>query len=380
MVLDNMVNNKSQKKDLKQLKVALVCDWISDNGGAERVMLELHKMFPKAPIYTSQYDSRKVDWFKNAEVRTGWLQKFPISLKKFLPVFRAWYFSHLDLSEYDLIISDSGAEAKGVRFGPNTTHICICNAPTHYYWSRYEQYLQHPGFSRGSNWLAKFGLRILIRPLRHWDKKAAQRPTHLIAISSHIQAEIKKYYSRESSVIFPPVDTERFKDLKSKTKHGFVIVGRQTPYKRFDLAVLACSQLGVPLKVVGNGPENAHLKYISGPSVEFTGVVSEKVKKELIADARAFIFPGLDDFGIAPIEALAAGTPVIAFKGGGALEYVQPGINGLFFNKQSVESLKHVLHDFANHQFKTSMVKNSVKKFSNQSFADSIQAFIKDNV
>src|SRR3990167_6171988 len=164
-------------KDLPKLKIALVCDWLVGIGGAERVVLELHKMFPDAPIYTSQYDSKKIDWFKGADVRTTWLQRLPSSFKKFLPLFRAWSFSRLDLSNYDLVISAGGAEAKGVKTGPNTTHICYCFAPTHYYWSRYNEYIKHPGFGK-LNWLARIGLKVLVGPLRRWDKKAAGRPNY----------------------------------------------------------------------------------------------------------------------------------------------------------------------------------------------------------
>ena len=177
---------------MSQLKVAIVCDWLTGIGGAERVVLELHKLYPEAPIYTSQYTPSKIDWFDGVDVRTGWLQKLPPQLKKFLPVLRAWYFSHLDLSNYDLVLSASGAEAKGVTTGPNTVHVSYCHSPTHYYWQRYDEYLAHPGLPRGLNWLGRLGLKMLVSPLRRWDKRAAKRPTALIANSTHIQAMIKK--------------------------------------------------------------------------------------------------------------------------------------------------------------------------------------------
>src|SRR3990167_1473815 len=162
-------------KDTKPLKVAIVCDWLVSIGGAERVVLDLHKMFPGAPIYTSQYDPKKIDWFKDADIRTTWLQKLPYGLRKFLPVLRAWSFSHLDLSEYDLVISSSGAEAKGIKTSKNTLHVNYCHSPTHYYWIRYDEYLQNPGFG-SFNWLARLGLEVLVGPMRRWDLKASQRP------------------------------------------------------------------------------------------------------------------------------------------------------------------------------------------------------------
>ena len=193
------------------MKVAIVCDWLTGIGGAERVVLELHRMYPDAPIFTSQYDPSKLDWFKDADVRTTWLQRLPKRLKKFLPLLRAWSFSRLDLSDYDLVISSSGAEAKGVKTGPNTVHVCYCHSPTHYYWIRPEEYLKNPGFPRGFNWLAKLGLRLLLDSLKRWDRQAAKRPTIMIANSTHTQAMIQKYYRRDSTVVFPPVDTERFR-------------------------------------------------------------------------------------------------------------------------------------------------------------------------
>lgn len=193
---------------MAQQKVAIVCDWLTGIGGAERVVLELHKLYPNAPIYTSQYNPRAFESFKfegtaDLDVRTGWLQKLPKSLKKFLPLLRALYFSRLDLSEYDLVISSSGAEAKGVKTGPKTTHISYCHSPTHYYWVRYNDYLARPGFPLGLNWLAKLGLRALVGPLRRWDRHAAKQPDFMVANSTHTQAMIKKYYRRDSTVVFP---------------------------------------------------------------------------------------------------------------------------------------------------------------------------------
>src|SRR5438105_5038206 len=217
------------------MKVAIVCDWLTGIGGAERVVLELHRLYPEAPIYTSQYDPKAIDWFKDADVRTTWLQRLPRSLKKFLPVLRAWTFGRLDLSEYDLVISSSGAEAKAVKTGPKTVHICYCHAPTHYYWSRYEQYMRHPGFGI-LNPLARFGLLLLVRPMRGWDYKASQKPDYFITTSNYTKSEIKKYYGRKARVIHPPVDIVRFQPKEKLQRHGFLIAGRQTPYKRFDLA------------------------------------------------------------------------------------------------------------------------------------------------
>lgn len=366
--------------DISDKKVAIVCDWLTGIGGAERVVLELHKMFPNAPIYTSQYDPKKIDWFVDADVRTGWLQKFPKSLKKFLPVLRAWYFSHLDLSDYDLVISETGAEAKAVKFSGKTKHICILNAPTHYYWSRYESYMKEPGFG-AFNWLARISLKLLVGPMRRWDYKAAQKPTQIVSISSHIKTEIEKYYSRDSELIHPPVDMSRFIKLEPKNQEYFIITGRQTPYKRIDLAVQACTELNVPLLVIGDGPENEKLRELAGPSIAFETNASDKRVEEALAGAQAFIFPGLDDFGISAVEPLATGIPVIAYHGGGALDYIVPGETGEFFYEQTRESLVETVKNFDYKKYPPKQLKTFSQQFSvdnfNKNLINYLQTIIK---
>jgi glycosyltransferase involved in cell wall biosynthesis len=297
------------------MKVAIVCDWLSGIGGAERVVLELHKLYPEAPIYTSQYDPKKIDWFATADVRTGWLQKLPGSLKKFLPPLRAWYFSHLNLNEYDLVISSSGAEAKGVKTGPNTRHLCYMHAPTHYYWARYDEYIKNPGFGYLDP-LARLGLKLLVGPMRRWDRKAAQRPDYIIANSSFTKSQIKKYYGRDSEVIHPPVD-------------------------------------------VAGASDKEIVKYFQS--------------------AEAFIFPGIDDFGIVAVEALAAGTPVIAYGQGGALDYVTPQ-NGILFQEQTVESLLGALQKFNPGNFNNTSIQKSAVKFSAQAFEKNVKKFLNDKL
>jgi glycosyltransferase involved in cell wall biosynthesis len=364
----------------KNLKVAIVCDWLTGTGGAERVVLELHKMFPEAPIYTSQYNSNpKIwygdTWFADADVRTLWLQRLPKSLRKFLPVLRARAFSRLDLSEYDLVVSSSGAEAKAVKAGPKTVHITYCHAPTHYYWSRYNEYKRHPGFGV-LNPLAFLGIRLFAGPMRRWDYKAAQKPDHFIANSTYTKKQIKKYYDREATVIYPPVDVERFKPKGKVIRSGFLIAGRQTPYKRFDLAVAACSKLNVPLTVIGNGPEHEKLVKMAGPRVTFLTKVSDPDMPHYFQRAEAFIFPGVDDFGIVAVEALAACTPVIAYKDGGALDYVKENKTGLFFEEQSVESLIKLLDKYEISKFNHVAFRKSAAQFSDQSFVANIQTYL----
>ena len=365
------------------MKVAIVCDWLTGIGGAERVVYELHKMYPSAPIYTSQYDPKGIPGFEDADVRTTPLQKFPTRFKKVLPAARAWAFSRLDLSEYDLVISSSGAEAKGIKTGKKTVHICYCHAPTHYYWIRHDEYLANPGFPRGLNWAARLGLKLLIDPLRRWDRRAANRPDYMIANSTHTQAMIKKYYRRDSTVIHPPVDTARFGVLgKQPLRHGFVTAGRQVPYKRFDLAIQACDELGVPLVVIGDGPDHKRLekieKKLDGRGTTFLTNVNDNDIVEHFQTALGFIMPNMDDFGIVAVEAMAAGTPVIAFNRGGALDYVEPGKTGLFFEKQTVTDLAAALEQITEKTFSSNpeTVARKAEAFSINNFTQSMQKYI----
>ena len=393
-----------------QLRVAIVCDWLSGTGGAERVVLELHRMFPDAPIYTSQYDKNpKIwfgdKWFGDADVRTTWLQKLPKNLKKFLPVLRAWTFSRLDLDDYDLVISSTGAEAKFVKtnrkkwqmangklFGKwklrneksdvhRPVHINYCHAPTHYYWSRYEQYLKNPGFGRLDP-IARLALKLLAGPMRRWDLKAAQRPDYFIANSKYTKDQIKKYYGRDSVVIHPPVEIERFQQAKSyklkakSSRHGFVVAGRQVPYKKIDLVVKAATKLNVPLVVVGRGPEHAKLGRMAGRGVTFLTNVSDNEMPARFAQAEAFIFPGIDDFGIVAVEAMAAGTPVIAYSGGGALDYVNK-TTGLLFKEQTVDSLAKAMQEFSKLSFDHAKIATAAEEFSASKFHTNLQQFLK---
>jgi len=358
------------------VRVAIVHDWLV-GGGAEKVVLELHRLFPGAPIYTSYATDV---WKKKlgGKVVTGYLQNWPFSkLRKFIPFLRGLWFSRLKFDAYDLVISSSGAEAKFVKTGPGTKHIAYIHAPTHYYWDRYDEYLKNPGFG-AFDWLARLGLKILVGPMRRWDYKAAQRPDRLIANSSFTKSQIKKYYGRESVVIHPPVDIDTYKSLNksSITRVGFVTAGRQAPYKRLDLAVAACTKLNLPLTVIGDGPEHKKLKEMAGPTVKFTGHIPTDQIVEYFQSAEAFIFPGLDDFGVVAVEAIAAGCPVIALKAGGALDYVQPGKNGYFFEKQTVDSLVQALSRFNLGHLSHEKISASAQQFSVNNFQKNIRNYL----
>ncbi len=360
-------------------KVAIVHDWLV-GGGAELVVEQLHKIYPEAPIYTSYCSD---EWRKrlNNKVVTGWLQRLG-KIRKFIPPLRILWFTRLDLREYDVIISSSGAEAKGIkRIRQGAVHINYCHAPTHYYWSRYDEYMKHPGFGR-FDWIARIGLRLLLAPLRKWDYRAAQSPDYIIANSTHIQAEIKKYYDRDSTVIFPPIHFERFQKAENTNlkRSGFLISGRQTPYKRFDLAIQACTQLNIPLRVIGGGPDAQRLRSLAGPSVTFLGRAPDEELECEFASAEALIFPGLDDFGITPVEAMASGTPVIAYKGGGALDYVIPGKTGAFFAEQTTESLVEALQQFSGKKYSHKNISAHAQHYSKEVFQKSMRSYLKKTI
>ena len=374
-----MIDPKSQIPNPKSSnrKIAIACDWLI-GGGAENVVYELHKIYPQAPIYTSYCSPEWRKKLSAAKIRTSYLQHWPFpGLRKYVPYLRAMWFSRLKLKGFDVVISASGAEAKAVGV-PNGTHICYTHAPTHYYWSKYRDYLRNPGFGI-FNWPARIGLKILAKPMRRWDYASAQLPDILVANSNYTKNQIQKYYQRESTVIYPPVDTENFAKFaaEAQERKGFVIVSRQTPYKKIDLAVKACSNFNLPLTVIGNGPEHEYLKSIAGPSVKFIGQFTgaDKLAK-IVGSAEAFLFPGTEDFGIAPVEALAGGTPVIAYKGGGALDYVKPGVNGEFFKPQTYEALARAISSFDYGKYAAGDIKASAKDFSNSEFRRKITKLV----
>lgn len=373
---------------MSRQKVALVCDWLMGVGGAEKVILAVHQMYPDAPIYTSQYRPKTIDWFRSADVRAGWLNWAPAGLKRFIPFLRQWYFSRLDLSDYDVVISITGAEAKAVKTGANTLHVSYMHAPTQYYWALYDQYIENPGFGV-LNPLARWGLKLLVGPLRRADYKSAQNPDVVVANSSYIQEGIKKYYDRDSVVIWPNVDVAGIAKLakvarqRIEPKNQFIIYGRQVSWKRMEIAIQASIMTKNHLLVVGDGPEHSKLAELAddSPYIHFLpryNGIGEIV--EHIVASRAFIFPSVEPFGIAPVEALASGTPVIGLKQGGALDIIESEVNGLFFDEQTVESLAEAMGRFDRMKFDTKSVAGSAEKFSEAEFSRKFEQVIRENL
>lgn len=330
-------------------RIALVHDWLNQMGGAENVLEELVDLYPGAPIFTSIYDRERMPAaYRSWDIRTTFMQRLPgvtTHHQKYLPLYPL-AFGRTDLSGFDLVISNKSGFCHGVRTqgaGRRATHICYCLTPTRYLWL-YDQYRAREHIDS----VTSAALQPLLAWLRRWDLAAAQRVDHFIAISSEVQQRIRPIYGRESVITPPPVDTSYFTpDPAQPVGDYYLIVSRLIPYKRIDLAVAAFRHLPQEkLVVVGDGRDLAALQAQSSPNVTFLGRQPRETIRELLRGCRAFLFPGLEDFGIAPVEALSAGRPVIAFAGGGALDTVTPGATGELFHSQTVASLLDVLQGF----------------------------------
>ncbi|MBQ3293281.1 glycosyltransferase [Candidatus Saccharibacteria bacterium] len=366
------------------MKVAIVCDWLTNVGGAEKVLLEIHRLYRQAPIFTSKYSRRGINWFDDAEVRTGWLQIFPVFMRRFLGPLRQRWFSKLDLTEYDLVISVTGAEAKAVRcLKPGAKHISYCHVPTQYYWQMYDEYVENPGFGL-LNPLVRFFFKRLVKPMREKDFEAAQRVDEFVTISNYAKDLIAKYYKREATVIHPPVEVKSFQRSTHAENFSdyYITTSRQVNWKRLDLAVKACVRLHRELLVVGEGPEHGRLVKMAGNSefVKFLPLQNREELAGLLAGAKGYIFPSMEPFGIAPVEALASGTPVIAFGEGGALDYITDGKNGVLFEKQTVTALVEAVEKFEKMKFNPEKVSESAREFSVERFDKEMREFVDEKV
>lgn len=361
----------SKPKPLAGLKIAIVHDWLTCGGGAERQLAAVAELFPDSPIYTSAWRPQdSLDFFRNRDMRVGWPGRLPL-VGRFhrLAVFSRYiYWRRLRLKDYDLVISSSGSEAKCLKTSSRQLHINICYTPPHYYWSHYRQHLRSPGLGL-ANWPARIVLFLFIKPLRALDRWAARQPDKIVAISTVVADRIKRYYGRDSTIIFPPVELTPKNKVKASQKQGYIALGRHVPYKNLDLAILACGQTSRRLEVVGRGPDSRRLKRLAGKAkgIKFWGHVSEKQKQKLLTQVRACIFAGVDDFGMVMVEALAAGTPVVALAEGGALDVVDPTC-GVFFQRPTVESLIGGLDRLERSEFDPVACQRRAAKFSKAVF------------
>lgn len=371
------------------MKVALIHDHLAQSGGAEKVLQVLTEMFPEAPIYTLLYEKKNVDDnFAGRHIETSVIQRLPGGVRhyKWYLCFMPMAVEFFDLRPYDLVISDASAFAKGVITTPDTLHICYCHTPTRYLWSDAHQYLNELKYNK---WFKKI-ISLTLSRLRVWDFAAAQRVDYFIANSRAVNRRINKFYRREAEIIYPPVETNKFKiaDLsrQSHSERYFLIGCRLAPYKRVDIVVQAFKALGPDfnLKIFGDGIDLSRLQKLAGdaPNIEFIGRVSEEKKADLYAHALAFINPQEEDFGITVVEAMAAGRPVIAYRRGGALETVIENETGLFFKEQTsvaiMSTVRRFLEDLdtGTKVWDSRRIKEHAEKYSVENFKKQISAFI----
>ena len=363
-------------KETLDMNVALVHDDLVQAGGAERVVAALHALYPHAPLYTSLYNRRStLPEFAGVDVRTSFLQQTPLAARRLhklaLPFFPA-AFEQFDLSGYDLVLSSASRFAKGVITDPETCHVCYCHTPPRFAW-RSQDYLAQ---SRSARLFAPL-MRGMMQNLRAWDVLSAQRVDYFLANSVNVARRIRKYYRREAVVIPPPVETARYAPapLDDVGAH-FLVVARLVGYKRVDLAIEACNRLQAPLRIVGAGPDEAALRRLAGPTVRFLGRLPDADVAAEYAHCRALIFPGEEDFGLTPLEAMASGRPVVAYGAGGALETVVEGITGLFFREPNADSLATALQAVGALSVMPDTLIAHARRFDSAVFAERIERFV----
>ena len=358
-------------------KIALVFDWMTNPGGAEKVNLVLHKMFPEAAIFTSIYNRDKVRGFEKAAIKTSFIQNLPFAKKKhqiYLGLM-PYAYEQFDLSSYDIVISSSHACAKGIITKPETLHICYCHTPMRYAWDNWHEYINQ---YKMNPILKNFGKKR-IHKLRMWDRLAAERVDHYIANSSTTKKRIHKYYNKPSTVINPMINSKNYK-IAEKSKGYFLAVGRLIPYKKFDLIVETFNQIGLPLKIVGTGIMEEDLKRQAKGNIEFLGYVNEQRLQTLYSEAEALIFPQLEDFGITPLESMASGRPVIAYEQGGALDTIIDGETGIFFKKQNSIHLKAAIEEYQKQKrhFNPQKIREHAQKFDEKEFKKELMSYLKE--
>lgn len=357
------------------MKVALVHDFLVKLGGAERVLKSLMEIYPAAPVFCLVYDEKEVGAvFPPERVRPSFLQKLPGVVRRRYPFLlplipRA--VESMNFEGYDLVISSSTAYAHGIVVPAATKHVCYCHSPMRFAWDYSAEYAQE----RKMSGLMKVGFNYFLKGLREWDQVAADRPDLYLANSRNVQKRIAKYFRQESAVVYPPVETERFV-AKKEHQDYFLIVSTLAAYKRVDLAVELFNRVGKRLVVIGDGAERAKLEAMAKENVEFLGFKSDEVVKEYLENCRAFVFPGEEDFGISPVEAMAAGKPILAYGKGGLLESVIAGETGEFFYQPTVEAMEDALGRLiANEKhYKARRIREHAEKFAAEVFRASIQS------
>ena len=384
----------SAASSLHLRRVALIHDWLLTLGGADRVLLALHDVFPQAPVFVALHAlDRLPESFRRLDVRCTWLQRLPGATRRhrWLVPLMPFAFAQLNLRDYDLIVSSSHACAKGVVVRPGAIHVCYCHTPMRYAWDLPQEYLA------ATPAIVRPGARAALAWLRQWDRVTAQRVDHFIANSHFVAGRIRTHYGREATVIYPPIDTEFFTPAEgvapprvrssadasgggSDERDFYLLVSRLVGYKRADVAVEAFNELGRPLVVVGDGPERRKLEARARANVQFVGEVSDTVLRGYYRQCRALIFPGEEDFGMVPVEAQACGRPVIAYGRGGVLESVVDEVTGVFFKEQTPEALAAAVRRADDIRWDGATICRHARRFSRERFVNEISNFIGDAV
>ena len=363
------------------MRVALVHDFLVKLGGAERVLKVLADLYPDAPIFTLLYDEKVCGKeFPAARVRPSFLQKAPAFLRKrqkYLLPLMSRAIESFDLSEFDLIISSNSAYAHGILMSSSAHHICYCHSPMRYAWDYTHEYLQEQNAGR----FKKFIANRMMHKIRQWDSVAADRVDTYIANSNHVRKRIKKYYRKDAEIIYPPVDTRRFKPQKEHNGY-FLIVSTLSAFKKIDLAVQLFNKIGKELIIIGSGSQAEYLRSIAASNVHLMGFKDDATVQKYLEGCRALIFPGEEDFGIAPVEAMACGKPVLAYGKGGVLETVVAGVTGEFFYEPTVESMEDGLGRLIINEplYDAEKIHRHSVQFSKQKFVENFKAFVEKEV
>ncbi len=362
----------------RPLRIALVHDWLTGMRGGEKCLEVMCELFPDAPIFTLLHVKGAMSpLIESKTIHTSFIQRFPFVEQKYrmyLPLF-PFAIESFDFSGYDLILSTSHCVAKGAKPRGGALHLCYCFTPMRYVYEMYDEY-----FGRGQAGIAtRMAMKIAAPLLRGWDKKTAGRVHQFIAISEHVRRRIRRHYGRDAEVIFPPVDTAKFQ-ASGRNEGYYLIVSALVPYKKVDLAVKVFNKTGARLIIVGKGPDEDKLRRMAKPNVEFAGWKNDDELASLYAGCTALVFPGEEDFGIVPLEAMASGKAVIAYGKGGALETVQEGVSGVFFYEQTVEALESAVVRAAQVQFDPEIIRNRALQFSRDIFKDAIRKFIEEKI
>ncbi|MFA5842201.1 MAG: glycosyltransferase [Candidatus Gracilibacteria bacterium] len=360
------------------MKVALVHDFLVKLGGGERVLAVLADLYPHAPIYTLLYDESRVGHvFPKDRVRPSGLQNLPDFIKnrrRYLFPFMPRMIESFNLSGYDLVISSSSAYAHGILTNTGTKHLCYCHSPMRYAWDWTHEYIEEQRIGA----LKTFMLRSLMKKVRLWDYYSSDRVDSYLANSKNVQQRIQKYYHQPSEVLYPPVDVDRFK-VTGSHENFFLIVSTLTPYKRVELAVQLFNKIRKRLVIIGEGSDRERLQRFAGPHIDFLGYKPDEVVREYIQNCRAFIFPGEEDFGIAPVEAMAAGKPVLAYGKGGVTESVVPGLTGEFFNEPTIDSMEDALARLlaSESRYDSKHIRRQAERFQRSLFEDGIKECVR---